>query len=67
MSHRPKKIFELEVLEELFFDQLEFKLRAIFLLLTVARKQRREILSFIDQLTELTRENLDIIHKRTSA
>gem|GEM_PF-4791385 len=58
-----RNLFELEVLQELFLDQLNFKLRAIYLLFRIKRDKRRRALIILDKLETLTRENIAIIKK----
>ncbi len=57
-----KETLTLEVLEELFLDQLEFRVRAVYLLLNIQKEKRVEILSLLDELKSLTRENIAILH-----
>lgn len=54
-------IKEAEVLEELFMDQLIFKFEAIANLYTFEKKSKKEILSFVDQLKKISKENIKII------
>ncbi len=56
-------LHEIFVLEELFLDQLIFKLSSTFDLYKIKQKEKREIKSFIDQLESITRENLKILKK----
>lgn len=51
----------LEYIEEMFQDQLEFKISAILSFIRASRKNKREIESFIDQLKEITDENIRIL------
>lgn len=57
-----KETLTLEVLEELFLDQLEFRIRAIYLLLNIQKEKRAEILSLLDELKLLTNENIALLH-----
>lgn len=59
----PPSIAEAIVLEELFLDQLQFKLAAAMNLYTLKQEHRREIYSFIDQLQNLTDENISLLQK----
>lgn len=51
-------ILEALTLEELFFDQLHFKLEALLSIKTFGRKEKAKIDSFIHQIDELTKENI---------
>lgn len=61
----PKKVSpdEVFVLEELFLDQLIFKLSAIFDLYTIQKEHKNELNSFIERLKTITHENLKLLKK----
>lgn len=59
----PPSIAEAIILEELFLDQLQFKLAAAMNLYTLKQERQREIDSFIDQLQNLTDENISLLQK----
>lgn len=52
---------ELLVLERHFVDILRFKMMSLFDLLTVQKKHRVEIMSFLKQLEEQTVANVELI------
>lgn len=58
---RKASLKEAYILQELFLDQLTFKLGAVLDLYTFNRKNKRELMSFIDQLKEITHENLKLL------
>lgn len=61
MSNSSEDKQKLLTLEELFYDQLNFKIMSLFNLLTVQKQNRREIISFLERLKEITVENLKIL------
>lgn len=68
MSSRSKKkqqqsAKEAAVLEELFLDQLRFKLNATVDLYTFEPGSKKEILSFIKRLDDLSKENINLLKK----
>lgn len=56
-------IAEAIVLEELFLDQLQFKLSAAMNLYTLKQDSNQEINSFISQLHDLTHKNITLLKK----
>ena len=63
ITHPKGKLAEAIVLEELFLDQLTFKISAIMNLYTFKQESKREINSFIEQLNTITRENITLLQK----
>lgn len=59
---RNKRI-ELEVVEELLLDQIEYRMRAILVLLNFERKQQKKLLESIDRFSSLTKENIHLLQK----
>lgn len=60
----PQKVAELRILEELFYDQLTFKLSAILSILQLKGKDKEAMESFSQQLSELTLQNISLLSKR---
>lgn len=58
---------DLEVLEQLFLDQVEFRLESSLLLYNFLKHNRKEVLSLLTQLKDLTKENLTLIKVLTYA
>ena len=58
---KQKHIAELLTLEELFLDQMNFKLRSVFSIQTISRKHQEELLSFMQELEELTEKNRTLL------
>ncbi len=59
---RNKRI-ELEVLEELLLDQVEYRIRAVLLLLNIDRSRSKELFGLIDRFSQLTTENVTLLRK----
>lgn len=54
--------FDVEALEELFIDELEFKIRSMILLLAYGKFTIKLITANLARLDGLSRRNLEIIH-----
>ncbi|MBP9758911.1 hypothetical protein KBD45_04380 [Candidatus Dojkabacteria bacterium] len=61
-----KELNEVKVLEEMFLDQLTFKLSALFAFRKFSKTNFIELTSFIDQLKNLTYENLKLLEKENA-
>ena len=57
------KIDELIILEELFLDQLNYKIEAVFSLLKLRKHNVEEIDSFLSQLIDLAQINITDLKK----
>ncbi|MDP3985553.1 MAG: hypothetical protein Q8P82_02200 [bacterium] len=57
-------VLEIKFLEEMFRDQIEFRLESIFKLLNIRRSQKVEIMSFLKQLHTITDENIRLLEKK---
>lgn len=57
-----KSRFDVEALEELFLDELEFKVRSMILLLAFGKITILQINASLRRLEDLSRKNLEIIH-----
>lgn len=55
--------FEIESLEELILDELEFKVRSVIMLLDLNRYQHKELIGIVEVLESISRENQKIISK----
>ncbi len=58
-----RAIKEVIVLEELFLDTLSFKFGATMNLYTFEANKRSEIISFVDQLKTITKENIKLLNQ----
>lgn len=58
---KPDPQHEMRVLEELFLDQLEYKIFAVLSLQSIRRHRRKEILSFMEELSRITKENIALL------
>ncbi len=54
--------FDVEALEELFLDELEFKVRSMILLLAFGKITIMQINASLRRLEGLSKNNLEIIH-----
>ena len=54
--------FDVEALEELFIDELEFKIRSMILLLAYGKFTIKLITANLARLDGMSRRNLEIIH-----
>ena len=57
-----KSRFDVEALEELFLDELEFKVRSMILLLAFGKIAVMQMNASLRRLEDLSRKNLEIIH-----
>jgi hypothetical protein len=52
------------VLEELFKDQLEFRIQSVLDLFDFSKKHHKEVFKLIDELQKCTLENLKLLEKK---
>ncbi|MBU0546231.1 hypothetical protein KKA13_03185 [Patescibacteria group bacterium] len=58
-----KKMFELEVLQELMLDEINCRLRAIFALFLIGGENRKKIFCILDKMENATQKNIDILNQ----
>lgn len=61
-----KDLKEVKVLEEIFLDQLNFKISALFAFRKFSKTNFLELKSFINELRNITYENLNLLDKENA-
>jgi hypothetical protein len=61
MTKKKQPKYSIKALEEIFFDQLQFKFEALLKFRNIQKANKKEMLSYLDNLKELTKENIEHI------